>query len=372
MKILILLNNVDHTGLTINTIDLCEALVQKGHAVHLLLGYNPNIVSNQLEFLYKRFYDSGATIYQYNSDFSGKSLQKVITKIKSVLFLLMRTMRLKPDVIHSESPYLSFIPWLLGKKFVSTLHVNDLVRRFEYKNATRLIAISEETKRYAIAKFGYKESQIDLVYHGVPKRFSNPIPTIDISNYKKKFNIPNSKIIVGLVASIEKRKGHDILIKAVEQLPEETRNRIVVFFLGSYKSGPYNWLENLIENSLIKKNIVWEQYQDPKPYYDIFDIFVLPSRLEGFGLVVIEAMLANCCVIRSNTEGANDQIEHRATGFIFENEDIFELSNIISEVVLNDTLRKSIAQRGREYALKNFTSDIMAENTIKVYKKVLR
>lgn len=83
-------------------------------------------------------------------------------------------------------------------------------------------------------------------------------------------------------------------------------------------------------------------------------------------------MLANCCVIRSNTEGANDQIEHRATGFIFENEDIFELSNIISEVVLNDTLRKSIAQRGREYALKNFTSDIMAENTIKVYKKVLR
>ena len=64
------------------------------------------------------------------------------------------------DIIHIQSPYLSFMPWLLHKKFVSTLHVNDLIRCFYYKNATHLIAISRETKDYARRIFGYNDKAL--------------------------------------------------------------------------------------------------------------------------------------------------------------------------------------------------------------------
>jgi len=96
---------------------------------------------------------------------------------------------------------------------------------------------------------------------------------------------------------------------------------------------------------------------------------VSASRSESFSLVTIEGMLSGCCVVRSDTGGAKDQIVNNETGFIFPNEDSHSLKVILEQLIINNELRKQIAQNGRTYALNNFTSDIMVESTIKVYEK---
>lgn len=276
------------------------------------------------------------------------------------------------DIIHVQSPYLSFIPWLLRKKFVSTLHVNDLVRCFYYKNATHLIAISRETKEYAKKVFGYQDKDITIVNHGVSLKYSVLLSEEQMAEEKYRRGIPMDKLLIGLVGSIERRKGHDVLLHAVASLPKKLQEQIAIVFVGSSKDGSTNeWLDKLIEETKLQ-NIVYKfPYQSAEMFYKLFDIFVLPSRLEGFGLVVIEAMLANCCVLRSNTEGAFEQIDSGKNGFIFENENVEQLKDILLDLITHEEKRISIAKAGREKALKCFISEVMAKNTINVYKKVI-
>lgn len=225
MHIVKLLTKINETGLTTNTLDLTEAFIQKGHRVTLFIGRD-NYQNAGLHYLEKRFLASGANIVWFENVDKANTFQKVY----QTLVLLRKLSKLKCDIIHVQSPYLSFIPYLLNKKFVSTLHVADLPHRFEYKNATRVIAISRETKDYGIRHFGYKESQIDLILHGVSKRYQNSISSREKHVLKEKFSIPSDSLIIGIVASIEKRKGHDVLLEAIQHL------KILVFIVFFKKS----------------------------------------------------------------------------------------------------------------------------------------
>jgi len=366
MHIVKLLTKINETGLTTNTLDLTEAFIRKGHQVTVFIGRS-NYYNKELKYLENRFENSGANIIWYDNIYQSTTLKR----IKFILKLMLKVKSINCDIIHSQSPYLSFIPWILNKKFVSTIHVADLPKRFAYKNATRVIAISEETKEYAINHFNYNPSKIDMVFHGVSNRYQKSISESEKAKLKVKLNIDHQEIIIGIVASIEKRKGHDLLLKAVQNFKNKEL-KFKVLIVGSYKSEhEKGWLEEIINDTGTKDDIVLVPYQDPKPFYDIIDIFVLPSRLEGFPLVAIEAFLSNCCVIRSNVEGAKDQINHGITGFLFENGNYKELSKMLEMLIINKSLRIKIASEGRQFALNNFTSDIMADNTLKVYEKVI-
>ena len=266
---------------------------------------------------------------------------------------------------------MSFIPWLMRKKFVSTLHVNDFVKSFKYKNATHLIAISRETRDYAMELFGYKKEDITTVNHGVSEDFAITMSDKEKNAFKLANNIPLNKVIIGFVGSIEKRKGHDLLLQAVESLDPILKSKIHVVFLGSSKHNTTRpWLDNLIDTTKTGDIVTCFDYQDPKPFYGIYDIFVLPSRLEGFPLVIIEAMMSECCVIRSNVQGAYDQINHGEDGFLFENNDSKQLAELLKITIEDEPRRLEIAKKGKEKALDKFTIEAMSKGTINVYKKI--
>ncbi len=372
MKILLLLSRCDQTGVTTHTLDLCEALVDLGHDVTVLVGRQANFTpphsQPESEMLYRKFVETGAAIVPYPLP-EGNSM---VGKIRSVCAVVWYMLRHRFDAIHVQSPYLSFIPWLLRRKFVSTLHVTDLVRCFYYKNATHLIAISRETKDYAKQLYGYRDEDITIVHHGVSLRFSTLLSDEEKSAAKQRLGIPEGKVIVGLVGSVERRKGHDNLLAAVRQMPQALRQQVHIVFLGSSKDGrTVDWLNGEIDRSGLRQQVSWFQYQSPETFYKIFDIFALPSHKEGFGLVVLEAMLGGCCCVRSNTEGSYEQIEDGKSGFIFEDGNVEQLSGILSRLVEDAALRRQVAKAGREKALREFTSEVMARNTVEVYKKIM-
>lgn len=363
MNILIILSHLDQTGMTTNTIDLCEGLCIQGHNVTLLVGKQKNKKFNQIHIDRLSNINVKTKYFRY-----GDSLySRIITVLKISYYCLKNY-----EIIHVESPYLTFIPYYLRKKFTSTFHVNDLMPCFYYRNATHLIAISNETRDYAIKYFNFNERDITIVNHGVSLRYASLITHDGIINLKKLYNIPTDKIIIGFVGSIEKRKGHDILLNAISKLQNDIKNQIHIVFIGSSKDGKTNnWFANLIKQTDTSKYITCIEYCDCCELYKTFDIFAFPSRLEGFGLVVIEAMLSGCCIIRSDTEGANEQINHGVDGYIFKNESVEQLSNILTMLIQSPYKIREIAQKGQEKALRLFTCERMAKDTIKVYNKII-
>lgn len=358
------LSHCFRSGVTTNTLDLSSALIQLGHQVDLLVGQNQDDADEAK--LINDFKRCGVRV------FTTKFGCSTFARLRQTLVFAMHMLTKRYDVIHIQSPYCSFIPWLLHKKFTSTLHVNDLTRCFYYKKATHLIAISKETKTYAQKLYGYADKDVTIINHGVSIKYAHDLSEGAKREAKLRLGIPEDKLIIGMVCSVSKRKGHDLLLNAARALPEALRRNIHFVFVGSPDSEAANsWIEEQIQESGWSSHVSRFPFQDPEIFYKLFDIFVLPSRLEGFPLVIPEAMLSGCCCIRSNTEGASEQIEHGVDGLIFENENIHQLADELQSLIEDETLRHRLAQAGREKALKKFTNMEMAKQTLVVYNKVI-
>ena len=82
-------------------------------------------------------------------------------------------------------------------------------------------------------------------------------------------------------------------------------------------------------------------------------------------------MLSGNCCVRSNVEGAEEQIEDGVTGFLFESGNCAQLSDILASLVADEEKRLRIAEAGREYAKENFSYKVMCRKTLAAYSKVL-
>ena len=278
------------------------------------------------------------------------------------------------DLIHCESPYYGFVPWLCRKKFVLTMHVTDIYPKAYFKRGCHCISISHETTDWAINVCHYKPENITLVPHGVSTRFAQPLSDELRTATMQQYGIPTNKIFIGLVGSVEPRKGHDVLLKAVASLPTEIRCQIHIIFVGSDKSKSKQsqlWLDELIKETGLRESVTQVEYCDPYPLYKIIDIQTLPSRQEGFPLTAIEGMMSGDCVVRSNCEGADLQITDDVDGRIFKIDDVQGLADILAKLVTDSNYRLQLANAGQEKALKQFSNIRMAADTLDVYKSIL-
>ncbi|MFK5958370.1 MAG: glycosyltransferase family 4 protein [Lutibacter sp.] len=373
MKIAILSRVIFLSGVTTHLIDLSNEFIKRGHEVFLFTRGPEYPESQALVDLYNIFNEIGVTIINISYPLNSKSKLKYLVELFFSSFQTNKMLKkLKIEVIHVHTPALSIILKIFNKKFIKTTHVKGLSLSFLNQKATHEIAISREIYNESVKLFNYTPNEISLIFNGVNSNFSKLVSNQEKKILKNKFKIPSDKIIIGIVGSIDFRKGHDVLLKSIASLNKKLLNNIHIIVLGSGLPKGEIWLKELIIKYSFQNLITKFDFQKPKQFYDMMDIFVLPSRLEGFPLVSIEAMLSGCCVVRSKTEGAFDQMIDLETGCLFKSEDYIELNYILKDLIVDVKKRISIASKGREYAINNFTSNIMAEKTLRVYEELIK
>ena len=370
MKIALLLSRIEQTGVTTHTIDLTKGLIDEGHEVFLITGGKVQDDNSRIDAFYNQFIALGARVKIFKTP-NGSFFSKAIITVGSIFKIIKLIKSCNPDIIHAQSPYMTFIPWLMGKNFTTTIHNTKLTKNIKFKNPTHLIAISKESEVMSQQVFGISPEDITVVNHGVSERFGTSISKIEKEQLKSKFNIPKDKIIVGFVGRLTVDKGCDILFKAIKKLNNTVISQSHFIFVGSTKdSSDYQWLLQNLKQENIDTYCTIVDFQDPKPFYDIFDIFVLPSRFESFPLVILEAMMSECATVRSQVEGALEQIQDGVNGMLFPNEDDGALSAILQKLILDDIFRTEIANKGKSKALTEYTIPVMTKNTLKVYDKI--
>jgi glycosyltransferase involved in cell wall biosynthesis len=145
------------------------------------------------------------------------------------------------------------------------------------------------------------------------------------------------------------RKGVDLLVRAFAQISDQ----IPELRLQLLGTGPaFNALVNMIPPEL-QHRIHFLGFQQPAALPQIFaaaDIFVLPSRHDGWGVVVNEALGAGLPIIVSDRVGARDLVEHGCNGFITTAGDVDSLAGALLKLGLSHDLRKSFGRSSVERA----------------------
>jgi glycosyltransferase involved in cell wall biosynthesis len=198
-----------------------------------------------------------------------------------------------------------------------------LLYSFAFKRADLVIAQTKEMKEEAVIYFNVKPEKIVII--------RNPIDRKEIDFFVKKSSNPYQEKEISLVAAgrLSKEKGFDILIKALPEIIEEYVN-LKTHIIGN-DQGEKKVLVELSSKFDITNNIEFHGYvRDPYKYYYYADLFVLPSRYEGFPNAMLENYYLNTPIVATNCVPiVNELIEEGVNGYICKVDDVEGLKNAI-------------------------------------------
>jgi glycosyltransferase involved in cell wall biosynthesis len=113
---------------------------------------------------------------------------------------------------------------------------------------------------------------------------------------------------------------------------------------------------------------VFNSKKDIYNYYQLIDVYVLPSRIEPFGIVILEAAIMKKPVVASNVDGIPELIDHEINGLLFEPENIDDLITKIIKILDNPKLKNEYVQNLYRKVMDTFTT----EKTIPLFERVYR
>lgn len=235
--------------------------------------------------------------------------------------------------------------------------------KFSCLNADRVIAISEQTRSDIIHFFNTPEEKIDVVYQGCDPDFYVQRTPAEKQELSQKYSLPASFLLY--VGTIEPRKNLLQVIKARHM----GKLDIPLMVIG--RRTPYikQILEYIAEHSL--KNITFLEdvpNEDLPGIYQMADAFIYPSRFEGFGIPILEALFSRTPVITSSGSCC-DEAGGESSMYV-DPDDTDQMIHAIRLILADEELRNEMQEKGYDHAL-GFKDEIIADNVMEVYRKVL-
>jgi len=203
--------------------------------------------------------------------------------------------------------------------------------------------------RKSLIKSGISEKKVIVIHNCI--EVPENIDSISGEAIRKKY-LFEGKIVLGISTWFHKeRKGFDILFKAFSKLDE----KFVLLIVGipeAIQEEVNQYAENL---GIDRKRIFMPGYVDNIwEYYKAMDIFLLPSRSEGFSLALLEAAAATLPLIASNIPGNDEFIEDGKNGLLFEIEYPNQLTEKINKLTEDKSLAKQIAKNAYQAVMSNY------------------
>lgn len=234
-----------------------------------------------------------------------------------------------------------------------------------YQNSKLNIVVPSLWLKQKIEKSILKNQTIDLIYNGTDNITFKKFNKIEV---REKLNIPQDKKIIIFLASDGKnniQKGWQYAKKIISHY--KNNEDILFLCIGGRKddeqlnSGNIKYIKYIKDESLLAE------------YYSISDIFLFTSLAENFPLTILEAMSCGTPIVSFNIGGVKEAATHKQNGYIAEYQNTRDLINGIEYIfsLSNDELNK-MSKDSMQKIKEKFTLDIMANNYLKLYEKIIK
>jgi glycosyltransferase involved in cell wall biosynthesis len=258
-----------------------------------------------------------------------------------------------------------------GKKLVWSRRDMGILRTRKHHIAYRLmasvpdavLAVSELVRQYCIEVDGIDSARVQTVYNG-----------LNLSDWgtAEKPGKDSGRIVVTTAGNIRRVKGHDIFIRAaasvVARFPQVTFSIAGDVLEQDY----FEELEALVRDLKLSDHFHFAGgIANLKQHLSEADIFVLPSRSEGFSNAIVEAMASSLPVIATDVGGNAEAVQDGINGLIVPPEDPEALSAAISQLVAHRSLAAAMGVAGKALVLERFTTEAMMKRITDTYRKLL-
>jgi len=231
-----------------------------------------------------------------------------------------------------------------------TRHKKSIYHKFIYGKVDMYLVITKKLYDDACNYLPLNKSTIHILNYGICK--PNKKLSIGKKEFFNKHNIKPSMFTIGIFSRIEEQKGQHLVIEAVNKSKHEIQLCIIGHCMNEkYKNKLINVAKNYDMSSLISFPGFLES---PMSYMPFFDLIILPTYEETFGLIVAEAMFMKVPVIGSNAGGVPEIISHKFNGLLFHTKNYSDLQEKIDMIIGDSQLKEKITENGFKFVNKHY------------------
>jgi len=252
--------------------------------------------------------------------------------------------RVRPGIVFCHTPHavtLLHLARMIGHKcpHVAVRRVDYRVRRLKYRLCVdHIVAISKRIYQ-VLQACGMPEERLSLIPSAIPPQRVRDQAAAERPVYEQRFKPRGLR--VGSLTNLLPDKSIGTFLRAIARLPEGTRAACTFYIAGD---GPERKrLEHLCRSLNIAEHVCFLGFiTTPYGYVDCLDILVMPSRREGLGTTLLDAIALGTPVVAADTGGIPEIVEHMKNGVLFAPEDSGDLARWLMRLLTDGTLRRAI------------------------------
>lgn len=291
----------------------------------------------------------------------------------------------KPDIIHIHSSkagvigrgaaYLNNIPCIYnphGWSFSMDIcegkkKVYSFIERICAYMTRKIVLISDFEKNLALQYKIAPIEKMEVIYNGID--IDKFVETRCINNYSNLHGIPEDSYIVGMVGRITLAKNYKLFIEIANKLVDEIAN---CFFIIVGDGELREEITDLImQKGLAEKILITGWTDEVDKYISIFDVALLTSSWEGFGLVLLEYMARGKPIVASNVGGIPSAVENGFNGILAECNNVDSFIKAILKLKNNSELRDRFVENGYIILNNKFNIKNVVSEHEKIYQEIV-
>lgn len=358
-------------GVENHVLYLSTQLVRRGHKVKVLCANEPNSQVSQL---------AGISVQRMKH--YGKVANTNITPC-----LPVRVLQSNYDIIHTHMPTPWSADWsvaiarCMGKRSIITIH-NDMGKCDRF--GSMVLGLYRETLMRVTLRLADRIVVVNPDWETTfahTARFLRPlrdkvvvIPNgVDTTLFRRRGErrSPSTLLFVSVLDRHHRFKGFEYLLQALQTVRNSQPDvQLIVVGDGELKREYFDLARKLG----LEANVSFEgakTQSELAPYYSRTSVFVLPStEIEGFGIVLLEAMASGAAVVTTSIAGVASEITSRECGFVVSPKDASALAEAISYLLAHPDIAAEMGKRGSELVAENYSWELVAEQVEAVYREL--
>ncbi len=228
----------------------------------------------------------------------------------------------------------------------------------------KVFAVSEQVRQHCIEVDRIDPSRVQTIYNG--------LDLADWGDVPQPAKRPG-ECVIATVGNIRRVKGHDVFIKAAAEIVAKFPNASFNIAGDVLEPDYFEELQTLVRELNLSDHFHFVGgVTNLREYLSASDIFVLPSRSEGFSNAIVEAMAASLPVVATNVGGNAEAVLDGISGILIPSDDVPALAAAIIRLLSNRSEARQMGAEGKKLAAERFTTDAMMSQITGAYASLLK
>lgn len=293
------------------------------------------------------------------------------------------------NLIHTHQTSLlgTLSPWLWNQRQVALIASRHILNNHDkrnffhhalYSRLDSLVVMSQTLRANVLATHPLRDKQVKVINLGLDFDRFDPVKA-DARAQRAKWGADEKTVVIGIVGRIDPAKGQATFLRAAAGLLNRSNDgeKFKFVLVGEETRGGdtthLEELQSMIRQFHIENEVVFSGFQDNIPeVMAAFDIFVMPSRQEAFGLVAIEAMAMETPLVISRGGSASEIVGNEEFGLLMRSDDAFDLQRQLRWFLDHPEERREMGKKARLYVRENYDRKMRLLRTLSLYERSLR